>query len=161
MLEKLAGAVDVLERAGFALDVALGELQYSNKNGGRIAIHGGSGPWEGVENVVRYGRNSTTLEPAPSIAPKVKGSRLLTKEGYPINSGSSFVMALEFGEQGPRAKAFLTYSESGDWTSPHFNDQTNLFSRKEWRPILFHEADIEADPNLEVTKIEAPSRTTR
>ena len=155
VLEKLAGAIDVLDRAGFALDVALGELQYSNKNDGRIAIHGGSGPWEGVENVVRYGRNSTTLEPSPSIAPKVEGSRLLTEEGYPINSGSSFIMALEFGEQGPRAKAFLTYSESGDWTSPHFIDQTDLFSRKEWRPILFYEADIEADPNLEVTTIEA------
>jgi len=31
----------------------------------------------------------------------------------------------------------LTYSRSGDPTSPHFTDQTELFARKQCRPVLF------------------------
>lgn len=154
-LENLAAAAGLLRNAGYALDVPLGDLQYNNKNGGRIPIHGGSGRWEGVENVVRYGRNSTTMEPSPRIADRVEGSRLLTEEGYPINSGTSFLMALEFGADGPRAKAFLTYSESGHTQSPYFTDQTKLFSAKEWRPILFRENEIRSDPELTEITIEA------
>jgi len=95
------------------------------------------------------------MEPSPRIADRVEGSRLLTEEGYPINSGTSFLMALEFGADGPRAMAFLTYSQSGDTQSPHFTDQTKLFSAKEWRPILFRENEIRSDPELTEITIEA------
>jgi acyl-homoserine-lactone acylase len=78
---------------------------------------------------------------------------LLTKDGYPINRGSSFVMVLEYTAQGPRAQAFLTYSQSGDPGSPLFYDQTELFSAKKWRRILFTEAEIKSDPNLKTLKI--------
>ena len=54
------------------------------------------------------------------VAPVIEGSRYLRTDGYPINSGSSFVMALEFTDDGPRAMALLTYSQSGDPDSPHF-----------------------------------------
>ena len=37
---------------------------------------------------------------------------------------------------------------SGDPTSPYFSDQTELFAAKQWRPILFSEAAIAADPDL-------------
>jgi acyl-homoserine-lactone acylase len=67
-------------------------------------------------------------------------------------------MALEFTSEGPRAQAFLTYGESGDWESPHFIDQTLLFATNSWRPILFAGKDIEADPNLEVLDVEGPRR---
>ena len=147
-VENLARAAKVLERAGFALDVSLGELQHSNKRGGRIPIHGGIGGYEGVENVVFYRENTTTLEPAPEVAALVEGSRVLRTDGYPITYGTSFIMALEFRDDGPHAQAFLTYSESGDRDSPHFVDQTELFSEKAWRPILYGEADIAADPQL-------------
>ncbi len=148
VLQALARAVGVLQRAGFALDVALGELQHSNKNGGRIPIHGGQGFWEGVTNYANYARNGTTLEPDPALAPRVSGSRFLREDGYPVNRGTSFIMALEYAPDGPRAMALLTYSQSGDPDSPHFTDQTRLFSRKEWRPIPFSDAEIEADPAL-------------
>jgi len=155
-LQKLAEAVRLLDRAGIALDTPLGELQYNNKNNGRIPIHGGLGGYEGVENAVGYAGNRTTLEPDPAPAPRVKGSRYLTERGYPVNRGTSFIMVMEFTRKGPRAWAFLTYSQSGDPESPHFADQTGLFSKKEWRQVLFRADQIEKDPNLSILKIEAP-----
>jgi len=95
------------ESGGFALDVPLGELQHSNKNGGRIPIHGGNGA-EGVTNIVSYAGNRSTLEPTPPVAPLIEGSATLRSDGYPINRGTSFIMTLEFTDNGPRAAAMLT-----------------------------------------------------
>jgi acyl-homoserine-lactone acylase len=152
-LQKLAQAVQLLNRAGIALDTPLGELQYNNKNSGRIPIHGGLGGYEGVENNVGYAPNGTTLEPDVPIAPRIEGSRYLTLEGYPINRGTSFIMAMEFAPEGPRAWAFMTYGQSGDPDSPYFTDQTELFSKKEWRRILFTPDQIEEDPGLSVLSV--------
>ena len=150
-LLKLARAVRVLEQAGFALDAPLGKVQYSDKNGARLPIHGG-GAYEGIANIVSYSANSPTLEPFASPE-KIKGSRFLTKEGYLVNYGTSFIMALEFTAQGPRAQAFLTYSQSGDPASPQYFDQTQLFSEKKWRRIFYTEAEIKSDPNLKTIKV--------
>ena len=141
-----------MQQAGFAVDATLGKLQFSNRNGGRIPIHGGDGPYEGITNVVGFGANRTTLEPGMNPA-RVSGSRNLTKEGYPITVGTSFIMALEFTANGPRAQAFLTYSQSGDPASPLYYDQTELFSAKKWRKILFTEAEIKSDASLKTLKV--------
>jgi acyl-homoserine-lactone acylase len=151
-LLKLARAAQLLAQAGIAPDTPLGKAQYSDRNGGRIPIHGGEGAYEGIANFANYAPNGTTLEPAPAYE-RVKGSRFLTKDGYPINRGSSFVMALEYTAQGPRAQAFLTYSQSGDPASPLYYDQTELFSAKKWRRILYTEAEIKADPNLKTRTV--------
>jgi len=155
VLGNLARAVRILESAGLALDVPLGELQHSNKNGGRIPVHGGHGFWEGVTNYTNHAPNGTTLEPDVPVAPLVEGSRYLRTDGYPVNRGTSFIMVMEFTDSGPRAKALLTYGQSGDTGSPHFLDQTELFSRKEWRPILFRTTEIEADPELRTYRVSA------
>jgi acyl-homoserine-lactone acylase len=60
-------------------------------------------------------------------------------------------MVLEYTGQGPRAKAFLTYGQSGDPQSEHFLDQTLLFSQKQWRPVLFQEEDIAPDVQRDYT----------
>ena len=151
-LLKLAKAVRTLQQAGFAVDAPLGKVQYSDRNGGRIPIHGGDGPYEGIANVVGYGANRTTLEPGMNPT-RISGSRNLTKDGYPITVGTSFIMALEYTATGPRAQAFLTYSQSGDPASPQYYDQTELFSAKKWRKILFTDAEIKADPNLKTRKV--------
>jgi acyl-homoserine-lactone acylase len=155
VLTNLGRAVLLLEGAGFALDAPLGELQHSNKNDGRIPIHGGHGFWEGVTNYTNYAPNQTTLEPDVPVAPLVEGSRFLREDGYPVNRGTSFVMVMEFTESGPRGLALLTYGQSGDSDSPHYSDQTELFSRKEWRPVLFRAEDIEADPELRAYRVTA------
>ncbi len=65
--------------------------------------------------------------------------------------GSSFIMAVEMTTHGPVARTILTYSESANPTSPHYADQTTLFSHKQWVTERFTEAQIDADPTLQVT----------
>ena len=149
VLVRLGQAVRLLEGEGIALDVSLGELQHTMKGKRRVSIHGGQGEYEGVLNYVRLVPNTTTLESEilPSLIP---GSRFLTTAGYPITNGTSFIMVLEYTDRGPEADAMLTYSQSGDFSSPHFLDQTDRFSVKKWRAVRFERDDILADPELEV-----------
>lgn len=151
-LLRLARAIRILEKAGLAIDTPLGKAQYSARNGSRIPIHGGDGAFDGIANFVNYGPNRTTLEPTPAPE-KVPGSRFLTRDGYPVNQGTSFIMALEYTDRGPRGQAFLTYSQSGDPESPRYYDQTLLFSEKKWRPILFEQNEIRADRNLKTKRV--------
>ena len=153
ILEALAQAVRVLERAGLALDVPLGDVQYSDRGGRRVPIHGGHGAWEGVTNFVHLRPQTTTLEPGPPRAQRVEGSRFLTAKGYPITGGTSFVMVLEFTDRGPRALALLVSGQTGDTTSPRFREQTEMFAAKRWRQVRFTEDEIQADPALTVTTL--------
>ena len=53
----------------------------------------------------------------------------------------------------PVGSTILTYSESSNPSSPHFADQTKLFSKKQWLPDLFCQSQLAADPNLQVTTV--------
>jgi acyl-homoserine-lactone acylase len=155
-LEALGRAVQILGRAGLALDTPLGQVQFAQRGNRRMAVHGGLGGEEGIANLVGYAPNTTTLEPDPPLAPAVQGSRYLRRDGYPINVGSSFVMVVGFTDAGPRARAILTYGQSGDPQSPHFSDQTELFAQKAWREILFTEKEIAADKALRTNVVTGP-----
>ncbi len=147
-LAALARAVLALERASLTVDTPLGAAQFADRGGQRIPIHGGLSGEEGIANFVNYAPNDTTLEPDAPVGKPVAGSRYLGPAGYPVNRGTSFVMVLAFTERGPDARALLTYGQSGDPQSAHFRDQTELFSKKAWRPVLFTEAQIKGDPAL-------------
>jgi acyl-homoserine-lactone acylase len=147
IVPRLEAAAERLSSAGFAVDAPLGDLQFTERNGERIPIHGGTGA-EGVSNVVGFGRNTTTAEIGFDRGEVVEGSRSLTATGYPITNGTSFIYALEFTADGPVAQAFLTYGQTGDPASEFFGDQTKLFSAKQWRTLLFDEASISSDPAL-------------
>jgi acyl-homoserine-lactone acylase len=67
--------------------------------------------------------------------------------------GSSFIMAVELTPHGPRARTILTYSQSANPTSPHYRDQTVLYSRKQWVTGRFTEAEINADPHLQTMTV--------
>ncbi len=60
--------------------------------------------------------------------------------------GNSFVAVVEFGPK-LRAKSILAGGESGDPASKHFMDQAEMYSRGEFKDVLFYRDDIEA--NLE------------
>lgn len=124
-LQALAEAVVLLGDAGIALDTQLGDLQSTTKNDTVIPLHGG----EEIEGVF----NKMSLEFAGS-------------EGYPAvtGSGASWVMAVEFGETGPIARGILSYSLSANTTSEHYADMTEMFSRKEFLDLPFHQEDVEA-----------------
>jgi len=56
--------------------------------------------------------------------------------------GNSFVAAVEFGPR-LRARSILAGGESGDPASPHFADQAEMYSRGEFKDVLFYKEDIE------------------
>ncbi|MEU4235025.1 penicillin acylase family protein [Nonomuraea sp. NPDC026600] len=73
---------------------------------------------------------------------------------YPeVDTGSSFMMAVELTPDGPRTRTILTYSLSANPASPHHTDQTVLFSRGQWVTERFTEAEIAADPQLRTTAV--------
>jgi acyl-homoserine-lactone acylase len=125
VLEHLAKAVVTLEEARIALDARLGEFQSVTRKGIQIPLHGGP-EFEGIFN---------------KIESDFRGG-----EGYSEVDrwSSSWILAVEFLEEGPRSFGILTYSLSADADSPHFSDQTQLFSKKEWVSLPFRDAEIEA-----------------
>jgi len=162
ILQKLGRAVVNLNEAGMPISATLGDAQYAIRGGERIPVHGGQSG-DGVINQVFYGSLSTALEPRPSRGEVISEATDLTDEGYLVTYGSSFIMAMEFTEEGPRGDAMLTYGQSDDPSSPHHADQMKAFSAKQWRPIAFTEQAIAADSELreyEVTYGEASSSET-
>ncbi|MES2126246.1 MAG: acylase [Pseudomonadota bacterium] len=55
--------------------------------------------------------------------------------------GNSFVAVVEFGPR-VRAKSILAGGESGDPQSKHFNDQAEMYSRGQFKDVLFYKEDI-------------------
>ncbi|GMU05471.1 penicillin acylase family protein [Corallococcus caeni] len=151
--QKLAEAVALLGKAGIAVGTKLGDVQFAWKGDRKVPLHGGAA-FEGVTNVVGYsGVNATLLPQSQPQGPLLSPSTGLTPEGYLVDFGTSFLMVMEFTQDGPRANAVLSYAESADPASPHFADQTDLFSGKHFRPVLFNKADILADPALTTTEL--------
>lgn len=145
-LEKLARAVKLLATTNIALSAPLKDWQYSSLSERETPVHGGSGSHEGVWNLVEY---STQL--VSSLVHYPAGREFLTpdnrlgRSGYPINTGTSFVMAVSFEQDNPTAKGLLTYGQSKDLESEFFGDQMTLFSQKSLRPIHFLQDDVEAN----------------
>jgi acyl-homoserine-lactone acylase len=152
-LVNLARAVQVLDAAGLAVDVPLGEVQFAERHGKRIPVHGGNF-WDGTTNVVGAGGrlDASILDPkieeipTGSYAPGTS-SQLADfggKPGYGVNFGTSFLLALHFGRTGPEARAFLTYSDTEDRSDPQYTQATRRFSKEQWREIPLTTAAIKA-----------------
>lgn len=146
-LDALGRAIGRLDQAGLALDSGLEGTQFARKGEQDISIHGGNRA-DGVTNLMVYDQLRSDLTPAIPRGTELFEPTSLTDEGYLVNYGSSFIMAVQFTDDGPVGRAILTYGESAEPDSPHFTDQTEMFSNKQWRPMLWNEADILADPNL-------------
>jgi acyl-homoserine-lactone acylase len=161
VLVALARAVALLESAGFSATTAVRDVQLTRKGAESIPIQGATN-LEGGFNIVEYNSDDGTVLASSKRGPVVADATGsadatgLTSDGYLVTEGSSFMMVLEFTDNGPHAQALLSYSESSDPKSPHFSDQTRLFSEAKYRPVLFTEEDILADPNLKVTELTIP-----
>jgi len=121
VLQALAQTTLTLNELNFDLTSELGQLQFHAKNNIDYAIPGG----QNIEGVFNINRGSATQD-----------------VGYPVVHGASWVMALEYTDNGPKAEAWLTYSQSHDPESDNYDDQTELFSKGQWRPVRFTEQDI-------------------
>jgi acyl-homoserine-lactone acylase len=156
VLQNLARAVQVLEVAGVPVDATLGEVQFALRAGERVPIHGGNSA-DGTTNVVGFGSGGTVLDPEITglsrelVAPGSSLATLDGETGYPINNGTSFLLALAFTEDGPEARTFLTYGDSEDRSSPGYVDATRRFSAKEWRDVPFTPDEVEEATTEAVT----------
>jgi len=135
-IEALGEAVQSLRDRGIPLDATYGEVQYSyGRDGGRIPIHGcDTGCWQRIVS---------------NIDPE--------SEQYDygeVGAGSSTVQMTELRPgKAPKANWILTFSQSENLESKHYDDQTKLFSRSELIPMLFTNKEIRSDPNLRITKL--------
>jgi acyl-homoserine-lactone acylase len=157
VLLALATAVFDLQSASIALDATMGELQYTDR-GGRISVPGGY-HGEGAFNVISAPAATAgdTLLPMMAVSDYRFAKGTMTEDGYPVGYGTSFVMVADLQPTGVSAKAILTYSQSADPQSPHYADQTQLFSQNTFRPMLFAESDIAADPNFKSETVTVPA----
>ncbi|GAA3209609.1 penicillin acylase family protein [Actinocorallia longicatena] len=122
-------AVLALRTAGVPLNAALSDVQKVTRNNEQIPIHGSVGQL-GVLNVITPGQ--------------VDGK-------FDITFGSSFIQIVRFTAEGPpETRSVLTYSQSANPASPHYTDQTKLFSAGQWVTERFTDDQIAASPALEI-----------
>ncbi|WP_442108599.1 bifunctional acylase PvdQ [Pseudomonas sp. NUPR-001] len=122
-----------VQQAGLAADAQWGQVQHAADG---TPIHGGPASL-GVYNAIQS-------------VPTAPGKRLVV-------SGTSYLQLVTFDAKGPQAKGLLAFSESSDADSAHASDQTKAFSAKQWHTIPFTEAQIKADPQYRVQRIQENS----
>ena len=130
----------LLKGEGIALD-ALGNLQIGHRLDRQYPLHGGN-RHEGAANLqvtITPGKNPTETPIFSGSNAFIADSNSLSETGYNM-VGSSFIMTGP--DKRPRSGGPLTYSQSGDPNSPHFDDQT-VVPEKAWRPIRYTPVDIE------------------
>jgi acyl-homoserine lactone acylase PvdQ len=86
---------------------------------------------------IPVGFASSTWGQLPSFASRNFSG---TKKRYGYN-GNSFICAVEFGKR-VKAKSLLTGGESGDPNSKHFTDQALMYSKGEFKDVLFYKEDV-------------------
>lgn len=116
-------AIKRLTEGGIDYTKPLRELQVHRLNTGDVPIPGGNGG--DVYNAVN---------------PTMQDGRLV------VEHGSSYVQVVDYATGVPVATGLLAYSESTDPSSPHYEDQTERFSKGEWmrRPFLYEDIIAEA-----------------
>ncbi len=159
VLQSLASALVLLDASGIAYDAPLGSVQGYRPSGGAppngepvaladpIPWHGGSGELDGAFNavgVVDSPVDEGTRFPrlAPTIVEGTGGLSAVPGEGWLIGRGTSWHFGLEFTDDGPVAWGLTSYSQSSDPGSPWFIDQSEAYSAKVPRRLLFDEDEI-------------------
>ena len=129
----LGNAITALNSAHVPLNASLASVQFVTYQGKHIPIPGGPGDPDGIYNAIYRGDVPGDSHTAP-------------------DDGSSFIQVVTWNNTScPVGATILTYSESSNPASPHFADQTKLFSQKKWLTDRFCAAQINADPHLTVT----------
>jgi len=132
----LPTAVTEMTNLGIPLNASYRDYQTVTRNGVEIPIPGGFGG-QGVFNVIS--------------ATDGNGDGKYDD----VRHGSSFiVMASLTGAKCPDVKTILTYSQSAtNEDSPHFADQTELFSNEEWVTDRFCPGEQKNSPDLETKNL--------
>jgi acyl-homoserine-lactone acylase len=134
----LVSAMATLDAAGVDFTRPWSDLQLATRGDRAIPIHGGGGAQFGDGGDEIYNTINSVPMPDGHLEPYY---------------GSSIIMAVSFDHGIPSARGAMTYSESADPTSPHFADQTDRFSAKDWIRFPFTADEIAHDAELTVTQI--------
>ncbi|HEY0974429.1 MAG TPA: penicillin acylase family protein [Solimonas sp.] len=122
LLAALGLAADEMKKLGLAADAPLSVAQFAVRGDERIPISG-----------LQSGGTLNYTKTVPG------------GDGYLVIFGASYVQSVTFDDDGPVAKANLTYSQSSDPASPHYADQTREFSKKQLHRFPFSATEIAAD----------------
>jgi len=129
-------AIESMKAAGIALDSERSVVSYRQGKGGeadRIPIPGG---------FQRTGNFTIAQTDSPSLKAGV---------GYgPMQYGNSYIQVVTWTDAGPDASTFVTYSQSSDTASEHYDDYTRRYSTKDWLKASFTEAEVAADTKATV-----------
>jgi acyl-homoserine-lactone acylase len=130
------------------LDAAAAELK---KNFGRMDI-----PW-GKIHYLKHGDKEYPVGGGSSWLPTVRAASTRVDDGLlRVVGGSSYHMVVEMSPV-PRALSCFPLSASEDPDSPHFSDVTEIYARKEYKPVWYTWDDlsqhIESDRTLDVPRI--------
>lgn len=106
--------------------IALGQVQYVLLDGQKIPLPGGPADPNGEFNAM-----------------------YLSPPGAVPHLGSTYIQAVGFvtrasGGSCPQAATVLAYSESDNPASPYYDDQTRLFSHRQWATAYFSPAQVAA-----------------
>lgn len=145
----------------FNIAAPLGQMQFVEKSLPNGAPSGVRIPWPGANhreggfNVFAYNHSTRadgTLLPnhnyprSSGFSDGMQFQSGLSSEGYHVRYGSSWMMVVEFTDEGPVGRGLLTFSQSNNFQSPHWVDQSVYYAENNsLRPILFSEADIAAN----------------
>jgi hypothetical protein len=111
-------------------------------------------PWGEVNRFQRINNTMTSTfdDNQPSIASPFASSSWGTLPSFNSRAfqgskkrygygGNSFVCAVEFGKK-IKAKSLLAGGESGDPASKHFKDQLEMYTKGQFKDVLFYKEDI-------------------
>lgn len=139
----LSDAVTYMNGKGIPLDARWRDYQYVTRNGEKIPIPGGNGG-HGVYNVISSVRDADG-------------------NYSDVRHGSSFIiMASMNGKKCPDVKTILTYSQAAtNAKSPHYADQTKLFSQSKWVNDRFCPAQQKKSPGLKTTRLNGGAKAVK
>jgi acyl-homoserine-lactone acylase len=140
----LSDTVTELQGLGIPMNASWRDYQFVTRNGVDIPIPGGFGD-QGVFNVISSVRNNAT------------------GKYDSVRHGSSFIiMASLTGAKCPDVKTILTYSQAAtNVDSPHYSDQTELFSNEGWVEDRFCASQQKQSPGLKVTSLNGGAKAVR
>lgn len=137
----IGDALTDLAGAGLTAASPLASSQYLTRQGSRIALPGGPGDYPTTDSFGSFDVQNSTWNATTGYA-----------ESLP-DFGSSFIQVVSWQTPTscPDAVTILTYSESDDVTSPHYADQTKLYSQGRWVPDSFCPTPIPASGHAAAT----------
>ncbi len=93
--------------------------------------------FDDAKESIPVGFTSSQWGQIPSYSSRVYPN---TKKMYGVN-GNSFICAVEFGKK-IKARSLLAGGESGDPSSKHFTDQALMYSKGQFKDVLFYKEDV-------------------